>query len=626
MCGIAGFAGGQSPALLREMGRRLAHRGPDDEGIYLDDRVGLASRRLAIIDLQGGRQPMTNEDGSLWLVSNGEIYNYRELRARLLARGHTLSTSSDTEVILHLYEEEGEECLNRLRGMFALALWDRDAQKLLLARDRIGIKPLYYAIRGGQLAFASELKSLLAWDGWDREIDEEALLAYLTFLYVPTPLTIFKGFRKLEAGHKLVFRHGQAAVNPYWDLRFPGERAGDEREWVEECRALLLETVRCHLESDVPVGVFLSGGMDSGSLVALMARISGEPVRTFTLGFEEAAFSESASARQVAEQFGTLHQEFVVKPEAMAILPDLVWHLDEPFADASMALTYLVSKAAREHVKVALSGIGGDELFGGYPRYLGVKLLPYYERVPRRVRDGLARLVQGIPESMTGTNLPGRLKRFIRSGPLAPDRRYLSWVSFFNEDLLGRLLGEELSASLSAWDPDRVHRGHLHRNNGMDPLDAILYLDVKTYLADDLLMLADKMSMASSLELRVPFCDHRLLEFVASVPASVRIRGFRLKSFLKSVMAPLLPREVLTRPKRGFTPPLAPWLTGPLREPTLQLLSQDRIRKRGYFRPDAVRWLLEQHFSGRQNLFDQIFALLVLELWFQAFLDRGGLP
>lgn len=626
MCGIAGFAGSLNPSLLDRMARRLAHRGPDDEGVYLDDGVGLASRRLAIIDLEGGRQPMTNEDRSLWLVLNGEIYNYRELRAELQARGHRFATASDTEVILHLYEDEGEECLNRLRGMFVFALWDRTAQKLLLARDRIGIKPLYYLIRGERLLFASELKALLAWDGWDREIDEDALLSYLTFLYVPTPATIFKSVRKLEAGHKLVFRHGRAAVAPYWDLRFPEPRVRDEREWAEECRALLQETVRCHLESDVPVGIFLSGGMDSSSLVALMARVAGARIRTFTLGFEEAAFTEFAYARQVAKRFDTLHQEFVVRPDVLAILPRLVWHLDEPFADASMVLTYLVSKAAREHVKVALSGIGGDELFGGYPRYIGVKLLPYYERVPAAFRAGLARLAQAIPESMGSANIPGRIKRFIRSGPLPPDHRYLSWISFFSRDLLSQLLAGDRSASLSTWDPARPHLGYLQRNNGCDPLDAILYLDVKTYLADDLLMMADKMSMASSLELRVPFCDHRLLEFIASVPASVRMKGFRLKSLLKTAMAPLLPREVLNRPKQGFIPPLARWLQGPSRELTLTLLSEERIRKRGYFRPEAVRWLLEQHFAGKQNLFDQIFALLVLELWFEAFLDGGGRP
>jgi asparagine synthase (glutamine-hydrolysing) len=626
MCGIAGFAGSLNPSLLREMARRLAHRGPDDEGFYLDEGVGLAARRLAIIDLEGGRQPMTNEDGTLWLVFNGEIYNYRELRAELQARGHRLATSSDTEVILHLYEDEGVECLDRLRGMFAFALWDLREQKLLLARDRIGIKPLYYLIRGGKLLFASELKALLAWDGWDREIDEDALLSYLTFLYVPTPSTIFKGVRKLEPGHTLVFRHGSATLRPYWDLRFPEPGARDEREWVDECRVLLKETVERHLESDVPVGIFLSGGMDSSSLVALMARVAGRRVQSFTLGFEEADFTESGYARQVAERFDTLHHEFVVKPDAMAILPRLIWHLDEPCADASMVLTYLVSKAAREHVKVALSGIGGDELFGGYPRYLGVKLLPYYERVPAPFRAALARLVQAIPESMASTNVPGRIKRFIRSGLLPPDRRYLSWVSFFSGDLLSGLLSRDRSAALASWDPDRAHLGHLQGQNGADPLNAILYLDIKTYLADDLLMLADKMSMASSLELRVPFCDHRLLEFIASVPADVRMKGFRLKSLLKEAMAPLLPRAVLDRPKRGFTPPLARWLQGPLREQALDLLSEERIRKRGYFRPEAVRWLLERHFSGKQNLFDQIFALLVIELWFQTFLDKGGSP
>ncbi|MFN3477056.1 MAG: asparagine synthase (glutamine-hydrolyzing), partial [Candidatus Methylomirabilales bacterium] len=382
MCGIAGFVGPFEPLLLHEMAGQLAHRGPDDEGFYLDEGVGLASRRLAIIDLPGGHQPMTNEDQSLWLVMNGEIYNFRELRAELLKRGHQLTTRSDTEVILHLYEDEGEECLHRLRGMFAFALWDRKRRKLLLARDRVGIKPLYYLAHGDTLLFASELKALLCFKGWERTLDPEALLQYLTFLYIPTPLTIFKAVRKLEAGHRLIFEEGRVRIEPYWDLRFPDQKARDEREWVEECRAILQETVRLHLESDVPLGVFLSGGMDSSSLVALTAQVLREPIRTFTLGFEEASFTEFDSARLVAERFKTRHQEFVIKPEVMAILPHLVWHLDEPLADSSLLLTYLVSKAASGEVKVALSGIGGDEAFGGYPRYLGAKLLPFYERLP----------------------------------------------------------------------------------------------------------------------------------------------------------------------------------------------------------------------------------------------------
>lgn len=632
MCGIAGFVGGFEPPLLHEMAGRLAHRGPDDEGFSLDDGVGLASRRLAIIDLRGGHQPMTNEacperserDGSLVLVFNGEIYNFRELRADLVKRGHRLKTRSDTEVILHLYEDEGEDCLHRLRGMFAFALWDRKERKLLLARDRIGIKPLYYLIHDGKLLFASELKALFAWEGWDRRIDDEALFSYLTFLYIPTPLTIFQAVRKLPAGHKLVVQEGQVRVEPYWDLRFPDRKAEDGKAWVEECRALLQETVRCHLESDVPVGLFLSGGMDSSTLLALTAQVSGEPVRTFTLGFEETSFNEASYARLVAERFGTRHQEFMVKPDVMALFPRLVWHLDEPFADASLLLTYLVSNAASAEVKVALSGIGGDEAFGGYPRYLGAKLLPFYERLPLPLRRGLARLIEALPESTASTNVPGRVKRFIRSGVLPPERRYVSWVSFFSRDTLERMLPKERKSLLDSWDPGRLHLGYLQRCHALDPLDAIFYLDIKTYLTDDLLMMADKMSMASSLELRVPFCDHRLLEYLASIPTGVRMRRFRLKALLKDVMAPFLPREVLDRPKRGFTPPLALWLRGDLKDLAFELLSEERIKKRGYFRPEGVRWLLEEHMSGRQNLFDQLFALVVLELWFQVFLDSGG--
>lgn len=575
---------------------------------------------------------MTNEacperserDGSLVLVFNGEIYNFRELRADLVKRGHRLKTRSDTEVILHLYEDEGEDCLHRLRGMFAFALWDRKERKLLLARDRIGIKPLYYLVHGDTLLFASELKALLCFQGWERALDPAALLQYLTFLYIPTPATIFKAVRKLEAGHRLIFQEGRVRIEPYWDLPFPEDRLRDEREVVERCRALLLETVRLHLESDVPVGVFLSGGMDSSSLVALTAQILREPVRTFTLGFEEASFTEFPYARRVAEHFSTRHREEVVKPEVMALLPTLIWHLDEPLADASLLLTYLVSTMAKSEVKVALSGIGGDELFGGYPRYLGVKLLPFYHRLPLSLRRGMARFASALPESMTSTNVPGRIKRFLKAGVLPPDRRYLAWVSFVSEDLEAALLSEPLISWLSSFDPTHRHLRYLTRHEGLDPLDRILYLDLKTYLADDLLMLADKMSMASSLELRVPFADHRLLEFVAAIPAELRIEGFRLKSLLKRVMAPFLPPEILRRPKRGFTPPLARWLQGKLQPMVEELLSERVIRKRGYFRPEGIRWLLAQHTSGRQNLFDQLFALLVLELWHRVVLEGGG--
>jgi len=624
MCGIAGFVGSFEPTLLHEMADRLAHRGPDAEGFYREDGVGLASRRLAVIDLQGGHQPMTNEDHSLWLVFNGEIYNFRELRAELLKQGHRFTTRSDTEVLLHLYEDEGEDCLHRLRGMFAFALWDRKQKKLFLARDRVGIKPLYYLVHGDTLLFASELKALLSWEGWERTIDYEALLQYLTFLYIPAPLTIFKAVRKLEAGHRLIFQEGRVRIEPYWDLRFPDGKLRDEREIVERCRGLLLETVRLHLESDVPVGVFLSGGMDSSSLVALTAQVSREPVRTFTLGFEEASFTEFPYARRVADHCHTQHREDVVKPEVMTLLPKLIWHLDEPLADASLVLTYLVSTMARSEVKVALSGIGGDELFGGYPRYLGVKLLPFYTRLPLPIRRGIARLVEALPEAMTSTNVPGRIKRFLRAGVLPPDRRYLAWVSFVSDDLGAALLSEPLGARLSSFDPTHRHLRYLTRPKGLDPLDRILYLDLKTYLADDLLMLADKMSMASSLELRVPFTDHRLLEFVATIPVELRMKGFRLKSLLKRVMAPFLPPEILGRPKRGFTPPLALWLQGVLKPMVEELLSDRAILRRGYFRPEGIRWLLAQHTSGRQNLFDQLFAVLVLELWHRVVLEGEG--
>ena len=624
MCGIAGFAGIQDPLLLKAITDILVHRGPDDEGFYSDEHVSMGMRRLSIIDLAGGHQPIHNEDETVWVVFNGEIYNFKELREELIKKGHSFYTNTDTEVIPHLYEEFGEDCVHHLRGMFAFALWDKNRNQLLLARDRLGIKPLYYMMYDGKLVFASELKSLLAFERCPKEVDLNALLSFLTFLYIPSPDTIFKGIQKLSPGHLLVYLKGEVTLKPYWDLSFPveGER-GREGEYCERVRQLMSEVVQLHLISDVPFGVFLSGGLDSSTIVACMAEVSSAPIKTFSIGYgeESKSYNELEYARMIAKHFGTEHHEFILKPDMVQVIPKLVWHLDEPFADSSLISTYLVSKAAREHVAVALTGIGGDEVFGGYPRYLGARLAGSYEYVPHWVRRSLARAIDLLPESTQSRNLSGWAKRFIKGGLMSERDRYISWVSFFDQQSLKSLMSESFRAEFETMDATDRHRYLYENNRALDSMGKIFYLDVKTYLPDDLLMMGDKMSMANSLELRVPFCDHRLLEYAATIPTELKFKGFRLKSLFKRSMASRLPQEILNRKKQGFMVPLAQWFRKDLKEFTQELLSEASIRKRGYFNPKYVHWMLDRHYTGRQNLTDQIFALLTLELWHRIYLD-----
>ena len=603
--------------MLRGMARILAHRGPDDEGFYEEGEVGLAARRLKIIDLVGGHQPLANEDGTCWLIFNGEIYNFPELRERLEKKGHRFRSRTDGETILHLYEEEGDGCLRHLEGMFAFALWDRPRQRLLLARDHLGIKPLYYRLDGDRLAFASELKALLLDPACPREVDLEALALYLTFLYIPSPTTIFRGIRKLPPCHALVFEDGRATVRAYWDLPFPSSRLEDRGEAAAEVLAALKDSVKRHLISDVPLGVFLSSGMDSSSVVALMRGATTGPIKTFTLDFEEWTFSEAAPARVVAQAFRTDHREFVVRPEVADLLPRLVWHLDEPLGDSSLIVTALVSELARREVTVALSGIGGDELFFGYPRYIGAKVARYYQALPLALRHAVGGLARSIPDSDWSDNLPGRLRRFLEAGPLPQAERYLSWMSFVD----AKALAELLPGRPRDGDPRAIHLTHLSRCVGPDLTDALLYLDLKTYLPDDLLMLGDKMSMAASLELRVPFCDRRLVELVARLAPSVRAPGLRLKPLLREIMEPLLPADVLRRPKRGFSVPLTRWFRGPLRSLAQDVLSEARVGAAGLLNPAPVRRLLDAHLEGRRSYEDQLFAIIVFQLWHAQYLD-----
>ncbi|PYM67443.1 MAG: asparagine synthase (glutamine-hydrolyzing) [Candidatus Rokuibacteriota bacterium] len=627
MCGIFGFCASESspppgPDLLRSMGDALRHRGPDDDGFFLDGPVGLGMRRLSIIDLKTGRQPISNEDGSLQIVFNGEIYNYQALMQELLARGHTFSTSADTEVIVHLYEELGKECLHRLRGMFAFALWDGKAQTLFIARDRLGIKPLYYAPTRSGLVFASELKALLRFPGIDREVDPEALCAYLQFGYVPEPLSILRGVSKLPAGHWLERRRdGTVEVTPYWDpapfFANPISPASEEA-LLEELRWRLRETVKLHLVSDVPVGAFLSGGLDSSAVVAMMASELGGSVKTFSIGFAENGFSELPYARAVARRFGTDHHELIVEPESVDLLERLAEHFDEPFADPSAIPTYFVSKLARDHLKVVLSGDGGDELFAGYDRYVTDHRRRRWDVIPR---TGASRLVRRVSEALPET-APG--KYFLFNVTLPRPERYVDAISHFPHRLLPRLLARDIAATLDH-DPTGLFAPHLARGGSLGFPDRLQYLDLKTYLPGDILTKVDRMSMAHSVEARVPLLDHALVEFVAGIPSRYKLRNGATKHIFKRAIEGLLPPEVLSRGKQGFGVPLTHWFRDGLHDRLREhLLGADALRH-GYF----DRGFVAAHFgwyerTGRTAYLDRLWTLLVFELWHRAIIDRHG--
>jgi asparagine synthase (glutamine-hydrolysing) len=636
MCGICGYVGTGATVALDPMLSRLIPRGPDEEGRHVEPGVGLGVRRLRVIDPEGGRQPMTNETcpersrgtGTLWVALNGEIYNYRELRAELLEKGHRFVSNCDTEVLVHLYEQEGEEGIQRLRGMFAYALWDREEQKLLLARDRLGIKPLYYATsRGGGLVFASELPALLA-SGLAPALRPEAVKQYLSLLYVPGPGTIFDGVQQLLPGECLTVQRGRVQRRRYFTPQALWHQAhGAPRdalrvtrdELVERFHRLLRDTVQAHLVSDVPLGLFLSGGLDSGAILAMMRAVSAGPIRSFSIGYEAEAdrsYNELDAARVMADHFGAEHTEARLRPDAAKLLPLIVEAMAEPFADSSAIPTYLVSEVARRSVTVALSGIGGDELLGGYPRYLGMRAATRYALLPASLRAWIAaRVAPRMSESEDSRDQAGRLKRFLREGDRSPGEQYWRWITFLPPEWDMTAFTPEFLESTGVLADDETYRKMFEEWPSDEPADKAMGLDLQTYLPDDLLKMGDRLSMAHSLELRVPFCDHELLAFALALPASVRFGGWRLKAFMRRALAGLLPADILTRPKYGFRVPLARWLREDLHEMVHDLLSDDAVRRRGYLRGEYVRWLLSAHDAGERNFADQIYALLVLELW-----------
>ena len=627
MCGIAGFAevtasAGSSMTAdrmrVQAMCDAMRHRGPDDEGFHVEPGIALGMRRLSIIDLSTGHQPIHNEDRTVWVVFNGEIYNYRELRDALEAAGHEFYTSSDTETIVHGYEEWGEQVFSRLRGMFGIAVWDSKTRTFLLARDRAGIKPLYYGEAGGRLFFGSEAKCLLANPEIDRELDPAALDHFLAYLYTPRDRAIFRGMRKLPPGHILRVHGGRVELREYWRLPVRQAFHGSEHEALEQLERTLGDAVASHMISDVPLGAFLSGGIDSSVVVALMARRSARPVRTFAIGFDEQRYNELPHARRVAEHLGTEHHELIVRPDALGILDRLVWHFDEPFADSSAIPTWYVSEMARQHVTVVLSGDGGDELFGGYDRYVPHPRVAAFDRLAGAAgRAAAAATWRMLPHGTRGKN-------FLRHVARDPRGRYVDSVSFYHPDERETLLSPEIKARLGDWDAEAFFAAPFGRLGDLPFPAQMMAFDFETYLPEDCLTKVDRMSMAHSIESRVPLLDHQVVEFAASLPVSMKIESGRRKHLLKQLAFRLVPREMLDRPKQGFGVPIGHWFRGSLRDVFGDILRSPTTRQRGYFNAAFVDRLLEEHLSGKRDHSLRLWQLLVFELWNRHYVDAAA--
>lgn len=627
MCGIAGqvrFDGRPvDRGLLEAMGRALVHRGPDSDGLHVDDRCGLAYRRLAIIDLSdAGRQPMSNETGRLKLIFNGEIYDFERQREALLARGHQLKSRTDSEVILHRYEEVGERVVDDLRGMFAFAIWDPEREQLLLARDRLGKKPIYYHVAGERLTFASELAALLCDPTIERAVDREALDLYLTYQYVPGARSMIPGVRKLPPAHTAVFSRAGLKVERYWDMHYePKHAIASEGALAEEVLARLDEAVRVRLISDVPLGAFLSGGVDSSAVVGLMAKHSSKPVKTFSIGFAEEDYSELPHARQVAELFATDHHEFIVRPEATKVLPLLVRHYGDPYADSSAIATYYVARETRRHVTVALNGDGGDESFAGYDRYVANGFVSLYRLVPAPIRSGILRTLDVFGESDSAFSLMRRAKKFAAAAQSAEHEAYLRLVANLDRPHREALYTRAMRELLAGHEPGDVLADALARTDARAVVDKTMALDVMTYLPDDLLVKVDIATMASSLEGRSPFLDHPLMEFAARIPAHLKLSGRTTKYILKKALSGLLPDSILHRRKMGFGVPIKRWFRHELAPMVRETLLDDRAVGRGYFERPAVEALIAEHVDGRRDHAYRLYTLLMLELWHREFID-----
>lgn len=627
MCGITGFISRGSDRdlkdreiLLDKMCASIRYRGPDEQGTVVRDRAALGMRRLSIIDLKTGQQPIYTEDGNLAIVFNGEIYDYLQTKKELESLGHRFKTNSDTEVIVHAYEEFGPACLERLRGMFAFAIWNFRDEELFIARDRVGKKPLFYSLtKDGDFVFGSELKTLLAHGAIDREIDLAALDAYITFGYVPEEFCIFKNVYKLPPGHFLTYKKGQIYTKKYWDFNYAKPTLiKTEGEYVEALREKIEDAVKVRLISEVPLGAFLSGGVDSATVVAMMSKISETPVKTFSIGFNEDSFDELKYARVAAKQFNTEHHEFIVTPDLVDIVDDLVWHFDEPFSDSSALPTFMVSKMARKHVTVALSGDGGDELFAGYTRYVTDTQRNRFDNLPRVVREKILRSVSAkLPHRARGKN-------YLYNISLDPVNRYIDSISHFNgprknylysKDFRGKLNGEYGAA-------EREFERFANSVSTGDGIDKLLYLDSKTYLPGDILTKVDRMSMANSLECRAPLLDHKLIEFVTRIPPQLKKKGLETKYILKKAMEGIVPHEILYRQKQGFGVPINEWINSQLRVRINEDLSDSRTSERGYFERSYIQTLLNEHSDHRRDHSAQLWLLWMLELWHRKFIDN----
>jgi len=626
MCGIAGRINFRTrapvnPEVLAGMCALIAHRGPDGQDVWTEQYAGLGHRRLAIIDLSdGGRQPMAYADGRFRITFNGEIYNYRELRSDLQRRGHHFRTQSDTEVILAAYAEYGHACVERLNGMFAFGLWDRSERTLLLARDRVGKKPLYYRLDADGIAFASEPKAFLAEPGFVSRPDLAAIDWYLSYQYVPAPLSALAGVRRLEPAHYLAVGDGSEAPRRYWQLKYGPKVQISEQDAAAELIAKLDAAVRRRLVSDVPLGAFLSGGIDSGSVVALMANATSAPVKTFSIGFEEDEYNELPFARMVAKRYATDHREFIVRPDAVGLLPKISWHYNEPYADSSAIPTFYLSELTRRHVTVALNGDGGDENFAGYDRYHAVALARRLDRVPKATRRAIASTVRALPPGASRSGLR-RLHRFADSMHLSPERRYCRWVMHFTAEMKELLCTEGFRDAAGSRDPDELLLDRYRATDARNIVDATLDVDLHTYLPDDLLVKVDIASMAHGLEARSPLLDHEVMEFAASLPTTYKLKAGVTKRIFKKAVSGLLPDAILSRPKRGFGVPIEQWFRNELREFASDLLLSKRALERGYFRPAAVARLLEEHADGTRSWHYQLWNLVMLEMWHQRVLE-----
>jgi asparagine synthase (glutamine-hydrolysing) len=618
MCGICGF-NWEDKKLVEDMTELLCHRGPDQTGSFIDTSVSLGHTRLSIIDLsEKGTQPMHNEDESIFIVFNGEIYNFKELRNDLEQNGHIFQSDTDTEVIIHAYEQWGNECVKKLRGMFAFAIWDSNKKEFFLARDRIGIKPLYYYFDSNKFVFSSEIKSILLDSTIKKEIDPEALYYFFGYEYVPAPKTMFKGIKKLMPGQTLHLNNGKITLNKYWDLTCSNINH-DEKYLSDKIYDLLKECVRSRLMSDVPLGAFLSGGIDSSAIVGLMSQMVDEPVKTFSIGYEDESFSEYEYARQVSDLFGTDHKEILVDPYSIDVFKKAVWHLDEPMSELSAVPVYLLCKEAKKDVTVCLSGEGGDELFAGYDRFVASKSDAYYRIIPKSIRRHvISKVVHKIPPQSQKKGLINITKRFIEGSDLPIEGRHMRWQYFSNENEEEQLYSDMFKAKTNHIKPFEIINGYYQNYSLNDRLAREQYAEINTYMVDDVLMKVDKMSMANSLEVRVPYLDHHFVELSASIPGNLKLHGFTTKYLLKKSMLRLLPKNIVYRKKQGFSIPIKNWLRNELKEYMCDSLNDSEIIKE-YFNNSYLNKLIEQHINGSHNHSHRLWALMNLEWWYERF-------